>query len=316
MAAGAEVVVGIDVSKAYVDVHVLPSGDAWRTGTAAAELGALAEQLAGRSVVLVVLEASGGYEVPVVAALGAVGLPLAVVNPRQVRAFARATGRLAKTDRLDAPVLAQFGAAVRPSPQPLPSTEQTELAALVARRRQLLEMLVAEKQRRRTSRGRIRQQIQAHIGWLETQLAELEHDLHDQLRASPLWREQDDLLQGIPGVGPTLSATLLAELPELGHLDRRQIANLVGVAPHACDSGTHRGRRAIWGGRATVRAVLYMATVAAVRCNPVLRACYQRLLAAGKPKKLALIACGRKLLVLCNAIVAHRSPWSMEVAGS
>jgi transposase len=299
--------VGIDVSKAHLDI-VIAAGRQWRETTDPAGLARLSRALLEVGTALVVLEASGGYEVPVAAALASVGLAVAIVNPRQVRAFAKAMGVLAKTDRLDAHVLAHFAAVVKPEPRPLPDQAQRELLAVVQRRRQLLEMLVAEKQRRQRVGGRIGQQIQAHIGWLQQHLDELDRDLRDRLRGSPLWREQDDLLRGVPGVGPTLSATLLAELPELGQLTRRQIAALVGVAPLAHDSGTARRRRTCWAGRASVRQVLYMATLAATRHNPPIHALYQRLRQAGKPPKVALVACMRKLLV----ILAHRTPWRME----
>jgi transposase len=308
--------IGIDVSKDWLDIHVLPSGQAWRTSSEPLEVAALASGLAERRPALVVLEASGGYEVAVVAALGVHGVPLAVVNPRQVRDLARATGRLAKTDRLDAQVLADFARLVRPQPQPLTDVAQQELGQLVARRRQVLEMLLAEKNRRRLTGGRVGQRIQAHIEWLHAQLDELDADLRDLVRSSPLWRERDDLLRGIPGVGPILSSTLLADVPELGALNRRQIAALVGVAPLNDDSGRRTGRRVIWGGRAAVRAALYMSALVGVRHNPVLRQQYERLVRAGKAKKVALIACMRKLLVICNAMLMHHQPWRTEVSPS
>jgi transposase len=308
--------IGIDVSKEWLDIHVQPGGHAWRTDSGPHALAALASDLAERQPALVVLEASGGYEVAVVAALGVLGVPLAVVNPRQVRDLARATGQLAKTDRLDAQVLATFARLVQPQPQALTDAAQRELGELVARRRQVLEMLLAEKNRRRLSGGRVGQRIQAHIEWLQTQLDELDGDLRDLVRSSPLWRERDDLLRGVPGIGPILSTTLLAELPELGALNRRQIAALVGVAPLNDDSGRRSGRRVIWGGRAAVRSALYMSALVAVRHNPVLRQVYERLVRAGKAKKVALIACMRKLLVICNAMLAHGTPWRTEVTPS
>lgn len=257
---------------------------------------------------LVVLEATGGLEVPLVASLGAAGIAVAVVNPRQVRDFARSLGKLAKTDRLDARVLAHFGAATRPVPRPLPDEQTQELGALVARRRQLLQMH-AELQRRQRALPVVRQRIDRVVAVLEQELRDLDQDLGHRLRQSPLWREQEDLLRGVPGVGPALTFNLLADLPALGTLSRKQIAALVGVAPLNRDSGRWCGKRVLCGGRAQVRPALYMPTVVAVRWNPVLRAFYQRLL-AGKPKKVALVACMHKLLVILNAMLKHRTPWS------
>lgn len=308
--------VGIDVAKAHLEVAVHPEGTAWRSSTAGVGLAETVERLRALGPALVVLEASGGVEVPVVGALAAAGLPVAVVNPRQVRDFAKATGRLAKTDRLDAGVLARFGAAVRPAVRPLPDAQVQALGALVTRRRQVVEMLVAERHRRRSAPPPVRRRIERHLGVLEEELAELDRDLQDALRASPLWREQEDLLRGVPGVGPTTACTLLAELPELGQLGRRQVAALVGVAPLNRDSGTRRGQRAVWGGRASVRTALYLATLVATRHNPVIRATYQRLRAAGKPKKVALVACMRKLLVILNAMLKHRTPWNPRLLPS
>jgi transposase len=303
--------VGIDVSKAHVDVAIF-GGRQWRETTDTSGLARLTTELVQVGATLVVLEASGGYEASVAAALAAAGLAVAIVNPRQVRHFARATGVLAKTDRLDASILARFAAVVRPDPRPLPDAAQLELVELVQRRRQLVDMLVAEKLRRRTASGRVGQQIQVHVAWLQEQIDQLDRDLGQLLRESPLWRDQDDLLQGVPGIGPATSATLLAELPELGHLNRRQIAALVGVAPLARDSGTFHGRRSCWAGRASVRSVLYMATLVATRWNPSIRTVYHRLRSAGKPKKVALVACMRKLLVALNAILAQQTPWHPE----
>lgn len=234
---------------------------------------------------------------------------MAVVNPRQVRDFARATGKLAKTDAIDARVLALFAERVRPEPRRLPDEAGQALGALVTRRRQLLEMLTAEKNRLGSAARVLRKSIQRHIDWLNQELAKVDEDLGDMLRQSPLWREKDDLLRSVPGVGRVLSITLLAELPELGQLSAKQISALVGVAPLNRDSGTLRGRRSIWGGRAPVRAVLYMAALVATRYNPVIRAFYQRLLALGKAKKVALVACMRKLLIILNAILKHQTPW-------
>lgn len=301
--------VGIDVAKAVLDVAVRPSGQAWRVGRDAAGLDALVGRLRALAPALVVLEATGGYEVAVVGALAAAGLPVAVVNPRQVRDFARAVGRLAKTDRLDAAALALFAERVRPAPRPLLAAAEQELKALVARRRQVVEMLAAERARLAAAAPRVRPSIEAVVAVLRRQLEELDRDLRRLIEGSPLWRAKDDLLRGVPGVGDTLAATLLADLPELGRLSRQQIAALVGLAPLNRDSGTRRGARTCWGGRAHVRSVLYMAALAATRWNPILQAFYRRLLAAGKPKKLALTACARKLLTILNAMLAHNTPW-------
>jgi transposase len=302
--------VGIDVSKHQLDVAVRPRGETWTVAHDEAGLGALVARLRALAPTLIVLEATGGWEVALAGALAAATLPVAVVNPRQVRDFARSTGTLAKTDRLDAQMLAQFAEAVRPEPRPLPDAQAQELTALLQRRRQLVEMLTAEKNRLPLASRRIRPQLQTHIEWLHKQLAQFDEDLRQLIRSSPLWREKDDLLRSAPGVGPVLATTLLAALPELGQLTRQQIAALVGVAPLNRDSGTLRGRRTVWGGRAQVRAVLYMSTVVAVRHNPVLIAFYQRLRAAGKAPKLALTACMRKLLTILNAMLKHHSRWA------
>ena len=260
------------------------------------------------------LEATGGLELPLVAALAAAALPVVVVNPRQVRDFAKATGTLAKTDTLDAGVLAHFADAVRPEVRPLQDAETQVLNSLTARRHQVMTMLVSEKNRLGTASGAVSHRavshrIEAHIAWLEQELSDLAKGLRQTLRRSPVWREQDDLLRTVPGVGPQLSLTLLAHLPELGTLDRKQIAALVGVAPYNRDRGTRRGKRAVWGGRSRVRAVLYRGALVASRHNPAIRDFYQRLLAAGKPKKVALIASMRKLLVTLNAMLKHGYPW-------
>ena len=302
--------VGIDVSKHQLDVAVRPRGETWTAAHDEAGLSALVARLRALAPTLIVLEATGGWEVALAGALVAATLPVAVVNPRQVRDFARSTGTLAKTDRLDAQMLAQFAEAVRPEPRPLPDAQAQELTALLQRRRQLVEMLTAEKNRLPLAARRIRPQLQTHIAWLHKQIAQFDEDLRQLIRSSPLWREKDDLLRSAPGVGPVLATTLLAALPELGQLTRQQIAALVGVAPLNRDSGTLRGRRTVWGGRAQVRAVLYMSTVVAVRHNPVLIAFYQRLRAAGKAPKLALTACMRKLLTILNAMLKHHSRWA------
>ena len=303
------VFVGVDVAKATLDVAVRPAGERWSVANDEPGIQSLVARLLPLGPVLVVLEATGGFEHAAAAALGAARLGVVIANPRQVRAFARAIGQLAKTDAIDAQVLALFAERVQPTPRPLPDEAAQILDALLTRRRQLVEMLVAEKNRLSAARRPVRHGIRQHIRWLERQLGGVDHELEEAVQASPLWRAQDDLLQSVPGVGPVLSRTLLAELPELGRLSRKEIAALVGVAPLARDSGTWRGRRAVWGGRAPVRAVLYMATVAAARCNPVIRVFYWRLRAAGKPAKVALTACMRKLLTILNAMVRTQSPW-------
>jgi transposase len=304
-----KVVVGIDVAKREVEVAVRPSAEQWRVATDDAGLAALVVRLRALGPALVVLEATGGYELPVVAALSAAQLPVVVVNPRQVRAFARAVGKLAKTDAIDAAVLAQFAEAVNPEVRPLADELTQQLQGWLGRRRQVLEMIIAEEHRLALARPGVRRQIQGHIEWLRAQLRDVEGELRTLIRDSPVWREQEDLLRTVPGVGPVLATTLLADLPELGRLNRKEIAALVGVAPLNRDSGQYRGRRAVWGGRAPVRAVLYMATVAALRCNPVIRGFYDRLCAAGKPRKVALTACMRKLLTILNAMMHRRTGW-------
>jgi transposase len=304
--------VGIDVSQATLDVAVYPTGEHWQTGNDDASISQLVERLTALSPDRIVLEATAGYEVPALAALGSAHLPVVAVNPRQVREFARSTGRLAKTDALDAQVLAHFAAVVRPPLRELPDAATRELSALLARRRQLVEMRAAESNRVTLALERVRPEIREHLRYLDKRIKLLDRELHDRLRASPLWREQDDLLRSIPGVGPVLSAVLLADAPELGTLAHKPLAALIGVAPLNRDSGRWRGKRSIWGGRAYVRAVLYMATVAAIRHNPVLKTLYERLKHAGKPHKVAMIACMHKLLRICNAILTHRTAWRYQ----
>ena len=301
--------VGIDVSKTQVDVAVRPTDDRWEAPNDEAGNRQLVSRLKTLEPIMVLLEASGGFELPLVAALAAEELPVVVVNPRQVRDFAKATGQLAKTDALDAATLAHFADAVRPEVRPLRDAESQALNSLAARRHQLMVMVVSEKNRLNSAAVAVRPSIEDHILWLERALDDLDKNLRQTLSRSPVWREKDDLLRTVPGVGEQLSLTLLAYLPELGTLDRRQIAALVGVAPFNRDSGTLRGKRTVWGGRARVRAALYMGALVASRHNPTIRDFYQRLLAAGKPKKLALTACMRKLLVILNSMVKHGSPW-------
>jgi transposase len=307
------VFVGIDVSKAQLDVALRPTDDGWPVSHDALGIADLVERLQAVQPTLVVLEATGGLEVPVTGALAEAGLPVVVVNPRHVRDVAKATGRLAKTETLDAQGLAHFAAAVRPPPRPLPAAHAHALSALVTRR-QLVQMLTAERRRLQSARQRIRADLQAHIAWLERRLARTDDDVAAAIRSSPLWRATDEILQSTPGVGPILSRTLVAEVPELGALNRQEIAALIGVAPFNRDSGTLRGKRAVWGGRAHVRAVLSMSTLAAVRHNPVLKAFYERLRAVGKAPKVALTACMRKLLTILNAMLKHRTPWRENYA--
>jgi transposase len=301
--------VGIDVAKAWLDLAVRPSGMQWRIANAETELPALVARLGTLAPQLVVLEATGGYERNVVAALATAGLPVVVINPRQVRDFAKATGRLAKTDQLDAHILAHFAEAVHPEPRPLSDVATQQLAALLERRNQLVVMLTAEKNRQQQAVTNVRPLIEAHIAWLTAALDELNRDLDTALRASPLWREREELLRSVPGVGPILALTLLADLPELGSLGHKQLAALVGVAPLNRDSGSLRGKRLIWGGRARVRSALYMSALSAVRYNSVLRAFWTRLREQGKPPKVALVACMHKLLTILNAMLKHQTPW-------
>jgi transposase len=302
--------IGIDVSKDRLDVHVLPSDDAFVVGRDGEGLAALIERVSLLDPYLVVLEATGGFELTVAAALVAAGIPLAVVNPRQIRDFARATGQLAKTDALDAKAIARFAEAVRPEPRAVPDEQARALGELVARRRQVIEMMTAERNRRRQlTNRRLIKSVDRLLAVLLKELAELDRDVGEGIRGTPAWRERDELLRSVPGVGDIVSRTLIADLPELGSLDRKQIAALVGVAPLNRDSGKMRGRRTIWGGRAKVRSTLYMAALVASRHNPVLAAFYQRLVSAGKAKKLAITAVMRKLLTILNAIIRDRRPW-------
>ena len=306
--------VGLDVSKDAIDVAIYPTHEHWRVPQVDAELSGLVTQLHARAPALVVVEATGGYETALVSLLVTAGIAVAVVNPRQVRDFAKATGQLAKTDALDAHVLALFAARIQPTPRPVPDAALQDLTALVARRRQLIEMLGAERNRLAVARPPIRRAVREHIRWLERQLTTLDADVTRLIRQSPVWREREDLLRTVPGVGPQTARTLLAHLPELGQLTRQQLAALVGVAPLNRDSGQWRGRRGTWGGRAVVRAGLYMAALVASRHNLVIRAFYQRLVGTGKPKKVALVAAMRKLLTILNAMVRHRRPWASVAA--
>jgi transposase len=305
---GAEVV-GIDVSSDHVDIALLTSGEQWQAPTDAEGIAAVVARMQALAPARIVLEATGGYELPLAVALADAGVPVAVVNPRQVRDFARATGQLAKTDALDARILAQFGAAVQPPVRGVPDAPTRELAALVGRRTDLVQMRVMEQLRRRGAPARVMAGLDAHIQWLTEQIRELEAEIARMVQARPVWRARQQLLCSAKGVGPVISAVLVARLPELGTLNRKQLAKLVGVAPLARDSGKRQGTRRCWGGRADVRWALYLAAGAALRGNPDLRAFYQRLRAAGKPKKVALVACMHKLLTILNAMVRDQTPW-------
>ncbi len=304
-----ERVVGIDVAKAELVVAVRPGGAWWSVRNDEAGCGRLRERLQRLAPTLVVLEATGGYERAAVAALAAVRLPVVVVNPRQVRDFARATGQLAKTDRIDADTLALFAERVRPTPRPLADEASVALDALLTRRRQVVGMLVAERHRLEHARAPVRRGLRTHIRWLERQRRAVDRALDATIQQSPVWRAQEELLRSVPGVGPIVSRTLLGELPELGQLNRRRIAALAGVAPLARDSGTLRGRRVVWGGRGPVRTALYMSALVATRRNPLIRAFYLRLVSAGKPKKVALVACMRKLLTILNVMMRTQTAW-------
>lgn len=304
--------VGIDVSKRCLDVCLMPNGEVFTVANDPEGIDSLLQRLEEVRPELVVLEASGRYERPVAAAIAAssAGIAMAVVNPRQARDFAKAIGRLAKTDRIDACVLARFAGAVGPRPSVLPDAEASALQAILARRRQIMEMIVAENNRlQQMAPKALKGRIQAHIRWLEKELARTDGDLDEAIEASSVFKENEALLRSVPGVGPVLARTLLAELPELGMLTHKRLCALVGVAPFNRDSGQRCGKREVWGGRAPVRATLYMGALVATRYNPVLKEFYGRLLAAGKPKKVALVACMRKLLSILNAVMRDRVPW-------
>lgn len=302
--------VGIDVSKDRLDVHLRPSGRAFAVTRDGKGLEQLVDDLRTLAPALIVLEATGGFEIVVAAALAGAALPLAVVNPRQIRDFARATGRLAKTDALDAQVIALFAERIRPEPRPIANADSQTLAELVARRRQVVEMIGMETNRLHQARNpRVQHMLKATLKTLKAQLAELDRDIDDTIKRSPVWRAADDLLTSVPGVGDVTAHTLIADLPELGQLDRRHIAALVGVAPVNRDSGQMRGRRTIAGGRADVRNALYMATLSATRWNPVISQHYRSLVERGRPKKVALVACMRRLLGILNAIIRTKTSW-------
>lgn len=306
--------IGIDVSKDRLDVAILPDDKQWSVANNETEILELVERLGQLSPSLIVLEATGGLETLAAASFGVANLPVAVINPRQARDFAKAIGKLAKTDLIDAGVLALFAERIRPEPRPLRDQDLQELTHLLTRRSQLVAMLTAEKNRLSSAPITIRKDITEHITWLEKRIKESNGTLEKLIQKTPIWREKDALLQTAPGVGPVLSVNLLTGLPELGTLNRRKIAALVGVAPLNCDSGKFRGKRIIWGGRADLRSTLYMGTLAAIRVNPVIKAFYQRLTATGKQPKVAITACMRKLLTILNAMIKNSTPWTPKLA--
>lgn len=306
--------VGIDISKAHLDVALRPSGETWQETHDEAGIQQFVEKLKGLPPSLIVMEATGGYETDVATALALAGFSVAIVNPRQVRDFAKSLGKLAKTDRLDAHFLARFAETIQPEARFLPDEEASHLQAVVNRRRQIIDMKVAEQNRLGLAHPQVRPRLQEHIAWLEQELADLDQELHNQIRHSPMWREQDDLLQSVPGIGKITALVLIADLPELGHLNRKEIAALVGLAPFNRDSGLLKGKRSIWGGRASVREVLYMACVVASRWNPVIKRFYQRLRQEGKVFKVAITACMRKLLTILNAMVRSQKRWQPALA--
>lgn len=304
--------VGIDVSKNTLDLRIEPAGEAMHVAYDDQGIAQVCRRLVEALPTLIVMEATGGLETRLAGELAAKGLPVAVINPRQARDFAKATGQLAKTDRVDAAILCAFARAIRPAVRPLKSADARELDDLVNRRHQLVEIRVQETLRLAAASSKaLQKSLKTHIAWLDKRITKLDHDLKDRLQTSDAWKVKDDLLRGIPGVGDVTSMTMLAKCPELGRLNRREIAKLVGVAPLADDSGKHRGKRFIWGGRADVRAVLYMATVAAMRCNPAIKPFAQRLKMSGKPAKVVIAACMRKLLTIMNAMIKTNSPWTL-----
>ncbi len=304
-----EMNVGIDVAKDRLDVAEHPGDVCWSTGNDTAGIAALVARWTESRPIRIIVEATGGYELALVLALMEASLPVVVINPRQSRAFGKATGQLAKTDAIDALTLARFGEAMRPEVRPLPDAQTRALSSLLTRRRQLIDIRTAEKNRLSTVERPVEREIQTHVRWLNKRIEAIERRLDKTIKASPIWVAKDDLLQSVPGVGPIVSRTLLADVPELGTLNRKKIAALVGVAPFNRDSGSHHGRRCIWGGRASVRAVLYMAVVSAAKDNPVISAHYQRLRDTGKPTKVVHVACMRKLLVILNAMVRDGVHW-------
>lgn len=302
-------VIGIDVAKEKLDIASRPEKESWTIANREEKFSSLVDKFVKISPDLIVLEATGGLEIPVASALGAAGLPVVIINPRQIRDFAKATGKLAKTDRIDADIIAHFGESIKPEIRPLKDEQTQELAEILTRRRQLVDMMTAEKNRLPTVRTKIKKDIEKHIKWLEKRIKDCEGDLEKRIKHSPIWRKQDEIVKSVPGVGPVLSLALLTGLPELGKLENRKISALVGVAPFNRDSGKYKGTRAIWGGRANVRSVLYMATLVAVRFNPVIKQFHDRLINAGKKPKVAIVASMRKLIIILNAMVKNGTTW-------
>lgn len=307
--------IGIDVSKSSLDICIDPAGQMLHVAYDEEGISNIVNRLKKVCPTLIVIEATGGLEVRITTELAGEGLPVAVINPRQARDFAKATGKLAKTDQVDAAMLAAFARAIRPQVRPLKDTDTRALEDLVSRRRQLIDMRVQETLRLSTAGSvPLKKSLKKHIAWLDKRIAEIDSDLTKRLRNSEVWKAKDDLLQSIPGVGAVTTLTLLAKCPELGSLNRREIAALVGVAPLANDSGKHRGKRFVWGGRADVRAVLYMATISAIRCNDTIKEFSQRLKKTGKPPKVVIVACMRKLLIIMNAMLKNNTPWNPKIA--
>ena len=304
--------VGIDVSKAKLDGAILPGGEEFRTSNDEASCRALATKLKDLQPTRIVLEATGGHENLIAGILSAEGLPVVVVNARQVRDFAKATGKLAKTDRVDARIIARFGEAIKPEPRPLKGDEAQALTAIITRRRQIVDMITAEKNRLAISHESVKKDIRETIEWLQKRLKDIDNDLSKNVEANNVWKDKIGILQTCKGIGPGNSTTLVCSLPELGTLNRREMAALVGICPYNRDSGTMRGKRAIFGGRASVRAMLYMGTLSAIRCNPVIKAFYERLIKAGKLRKVAIVACMRKLLTILNAMLKNMTPWNPQ----
>jgi transposase len=301
--------IGIDVSKENLDVHTLPDGNSFQFSNSVDGIKAICRKFSKLHPCLVIIEATGGLQIPVATALSLKSFPVVVINPRQARDFARAKGRLAKTDKIDAEILALFGKQMEPEVRPLKDEQTQEMSALMSRRNQLIRMLVMEKNRFSRAYGSVRTDIEKNIDWLEERLSEIDTHLSTVVRASPIWRERDNLLRSVPGVGDVLSRSLLSNLPELGTLNRREIAALVGVAPLNCDSGKRQGKRRVWGGRSDVRSILYMAVLSAKKYNPTIRDFYNRLREAGKPHKVAAVASMRKLITILNAMVRSGQPW-------
>ncbi|MDP3285275.1 MAG: IS110 family transposase [Desulfobacterales bacterium] len=306
--------IGIDVSKDSLDVCLRPEGKKWSIEYNDKEIKLFVKQLLAIEPSLIVIEATGGLEIQLVSQLAAAKLPVVVCNPRQIRDFARATGKLAKTDKIDADVIAHFADAIRPEIRPLKDEQTQKLTELLARRSQLVDMLTAEKNRFQQATTTLKKDIQSHITWLEKHLENIEGELKELIKETPVWREKDKIIQSVPGVGPIMSLVLLSCLPELGTINRKQVASLVGVAPFNRDSGKFKGKRAIWGGRASVRSVLYMCALTAIRCNPIIKSFYNRLVKAGKLPKVAITACMRKLLVTLNVMVKNGTAWGQNIS--